>query len=190
MSNLPQTLGELRRSQQFSEAASAQPAREGRDARQSHGRACVRAGPSSPASSATTTRSSRRSSTRSCRGTISFFWDCADRRRAASCAPSPVCSIRTLPYLRGCEIHDNPYAPICRRCRELLAQQSRRGADRVSHAGRALRREAGDARRHHRRPDRRHRSHQGGQGRSRTGQRVHRALRVAAARQSRHLRHQ
>src|SRR5271169_2075965 len=27
-----------------------------------------------------------------------------------------------LPYLRGCEIHDNPYAPICRRCRELLAQ--------------------------------------------------------------------
>ena len=26
-----------------------------------------------------------------------------------------------LPYLHGCEIHDNPYAPICRRCRELLA---------------------------------------------------------------------
>ena len=26
-----------------------------------------------------------------------------------------------LPYLRGCEIHDNPYAPICRRCHELLA---------------------------------------------------------------------
>jgi magnesium chelatase subunit I len=26
-----------------------------------------------------------------------------------------------LPYLRGCEIHDNPYQPICRRCRELLA---------------------------------------------------------------------
>jgi magnesium chelatase subunit I len=26
-----------------------------------------------------------------------------------------------LPYLSGCEIHDNPYAPICRRCRELLA---------------------------------------------------------------------
>jgi magnesium chelatase subunit I len=26
-----------------------------------------------------------------------------------------------LPYLLGCEIHDNPYAPICRRCRELLA---------------------------------------------------------------------
>ena len=25
------------------------------------------------------------------------------------------------PYVRGCEIHDNPYEPICRRCRELLA---------------------------------------------------------------------
>jgi magnesium chelatase subunit I len=23
-----------------------------------------------------------------------------------------------MPYLAGCEIHDNPYAPICRRCRE------------------------------------------------------------------------
>jgi len=27
------------------------------------------------------------------------------------------------PYVAGCEIHDNPYAPICRRCRELLARQ-------------------------------------------------------------------
>ena len=26
-----------------------------------------------------------------------------------------------MPYLAGCEIHDNPYDPICRRCRELLA---------------------------------------------------------------------
>ncbi|PYX95626.1 MAG: magnesium chelatase [Acidobacteria bacterium] len=26
------------------------------------------------------------------------------------------------PYIEGCEIHDNPYAPICRRCRELVAQ--------------------------------------------------------------------
>ena len=33
-----------------------------------------------------------------------------------------------MPYLRGCEIHDNPYDPICRRCRELLADQSRRRA--------------------------------------------------------------
>jgi magnesium chelatase subunit I len=25
-----------------------------------------------------------------------------------------------MPCIAGCEIHDNPYAPICRRCRELL----------------------------------------------------------------------
>jgi magnesium chelatase subunit I len=28
-----------------------------------------------------------------------------------------------MPYLAGCEIHDNPYAPICRRCRTLVAEQ-------------------------------------------------------------------
>src|SRR6266496_291660 len=27
------------------------------------------------------------------------------------------------PYIAGCEVHDNPYAPICRRCRELIAKQ-------------------------------------------------------------------
>jgi magnesium chelatase subunit I len=25
-----------------------------------------------------------------------------------------------MPYISGCEIHDNPYAPICRRCREMF----------------------------------------------------------------------
>jgi len=25
-----------------------------------------------------------------------------------------------LPYIAGCEIHDNPYAPLCSRCRELV----------------------------------------------------------------------
>jgi magnesium chelatase subunit I len=28
-----------------------------------------------------------------------------------------------MPYLVGCEIHDNPYAPICRQCREQVAEQ-------------------------------------------------------------------
>src|SRR5437762_12444501 len=28
---------------------------------------------------------------------------------------------RHAPYIAGCEIHDNPYAPICKRCRNLLA---------------------------------------------------------------------
>jgi magnesium chelatase subunit I len=27
-----------------------------------------------------------------------------------------------MPYVEGCEIHDNPYHPICRRCRDLLAE--------------------------------------------------------------------
>jgi magnesium chelatase subunit I len=27
-----------------------------------------------------------------------------------------------MPYVEGCEIHDNPYAPICRRCREMVAK--------------------------------------------------------------------
>ena len=28
-----------------------------------------------------------------------------------------------MPYVAGCEIHDNPYEPICRRCRELIARE-------------------------------------------------------------------
>jgi len=28
-----------------------------------------------------------------------------------------------LPFIAGCEIHDNPYQPICKRCRELVAAQ-------------------------------------------------------------------
>src|SRR5690348_1600210 len=27
-----------------------------------------------------------------------------------------------MPYISGCEIHDNPYAPICRRCIDLIAE--------------------------------------------------------------------
>src|SRR5216684_5718305 len=30
------------------------------------------------------------------------------------------------PYIAGCEIHDNPYQPICRRCRDLIAEQGER----------------------------------------------------------------
>src|ERR1700693_2651310 len=28
-----------------------------------------------------------------------------------------------IPYIAGCEIHDDPLAPICRACRDLLAEQ-------------------------------------------------------------------
>src|SRR5258707_11768675 len=27
------------------------------------------------------------------------------------------------PYIKGCEIRDNPYASICKRCRDLVAEQ-------------------------------------------------------------------
>src|SRR5882724_5729532 len=27
-----------------------------------------------------------------------------------------------MPYVEGCEIHDSPYRPICRRCRDLVAE--------------------------------------------------------------------
>ena len=30
-----------------------------------------------------------------------------------------------MPYVAGCEIHDNPYAPICRRCRDEIAEARR-----------------------------------------------------------------
>ena len=28
-----------------------------------------------------------------------------------------------VPFIAGCELHDNPYAPLCRRCKNLLAEQ-------------------------------------------------------------------
>jgi magnesium chelatase subunit I len=28
-----------------------------------------------------------------------------------------------MPYVQGCEIHDNPYEPICRRCKTLVAEK-------------------------------------------------------------------
>src|SRR5438445_13756033 len=28
-----------------------------------------------------------------------------------------------VPYIAGCEIHDNPYDPICSRCRELIKRE-------------------------------------------------------------------
>ena len=28
-----------------------------------------------------------------------------------------------MPFVEGCEIHDNPYTPICRRCRMLIEEK-------------------------------------------------------------------
>jgi magnesium chelatase subunit I len=95
-----------------------------------------------------------------------------------------------MPYIAGCEIRDNPYDPICRRCREAVCRSRRRDAHRLSDSRSALCGEAGHAGRDHRRPDRRYRPHQSGARRTRTLERVHGSLRPAAARQSRHLRHQ
>ena len=66
-----------------------------------------------------------------------------------------------LPYIAGCEIRDNPFAPICRRCRDLVREKGDDTPIAWLDARRALRGEAGDAGRDHRRHDRRHRSHQG-----------------------------
>ena len=65
------------------------------------------------------------------------------------------------PYIAGCEIHDNPYAPICRRCRDLVAETGDDTPIAWLHRDAALRGKAGHAGRDHRRHDRRHRSDQG-----------------------------
>src|ERR1700746_2525864 len=31
-----------------------------------------------------------------------------------------------MPYLAGCEVHDNPYAPICKRCRDEVERMGDR----------------------------------------------------------------
>ena len=33
------------------------------------------------------------------------------------------CWMSRLPYVAGCEIRDNPYVPLCRRCRDLIAEK-------------------------------------------------------------------
>ena len=66
-----------------------------------------------------------------------------------------------MPFITGCEIRDNPYAPICRSCREEVARLNRCNANFLSHPRRPLRGETGHTRCHHRRLNRRYRSHQG-----------------------------
>ena len=35
------------------------------------------------------------------------------------------------PYIAGCEIRDNPYHPLCARCRDLVSREGRRNACRL-----------------------------------------------------------
>ncbi len=120
MSNLPQTLSELRRSQQFSEPRVRN--RRVKDEMRDNLMVRVRgAGPVFP-------------------GIVGYddtvvpqivnavlsrhnFILLGLRGQAKSRILRALTSLLdpALPYIRGCEIHDNPYAPICRRCRELLA---------------------------------------------------------------------
>ena len=58
------------------------------------------------------------------------------------------------PEVAGCEIHDDPYAPVCVRCRRLGGRARRRPADQLAAPRRPLHREAGHARHLGRRPDR------------------------------------
>ena len=46
------------------------------------------------------------------------------RRRAGSCARSPRCSIRKCRICAAARSTTIPMQPICRRCRELLAEMS------------------------------------------------------------------
>ena len=95
-----------------------------------------------------------------------------------------------IPVVPGCEIHDDPLAPLCAACRARVAAGGRRAADRLARPRRALRREAGDAGRDDCRHDRRPRSDQGGARRPAALRRADDALRAAAAGQPRHLRDQ
>ena len=37
-----------------------------------------------------------------------------------------------VPFIAGCEIHDNPYQPICRQCRDLIAEKGDDTPDRLA----------------------------------------------------------
>src|SRR6202162_4009608 len=56
------------------------------------------------------------------RGTISFCWGCAGRPKTRTLRALTTLLDPHMPYVAGCEIRDNPYAPICRRCREEIAR--------------------------------------------------------------------
>ena len=114
---LGRTLGELKAER----SGPAEPVRD--EMRRNLLRKMRRARRSSRACWATTTPSCRRSSTRSCRGTTSSCWACAARPRPGCCAALTTLLDPQLPAVAGCEIHDDPFRPICRRCRDLLAER-------------------------------------------------------------------
>jgi hypothetical protein len=76
--------------------------------------------------------------------------------------PRSHCAARRAPALhRRLRDSRQPLCPLCKRCRDLLAELRRRHAHRLASPRRALRRKARHARRHRCRSGRRSRSHQG-----------------------------
>ena len=138
---------------------------------------------SSPASSATTTRSCRRSSTpilsRAQLHPARAARSGEDAAAARAGRPARRRRFRSSP---GCEIHDDPLAPLCAACRARVATEGDDLPIALAAARAALRREARDAGRHDRRHDRRRRSDQGRARRPRARRRADDALRPAAAR--------
>ena len=49
--------------------------------------------------------------------------------------PSPTCSTNGCPVVAGSELNDDPYAPISRQARDLVAERGDDDADRLAAAG-------------------------------------------------------
>ena len=94
-----------------------------------------------------------------------------------------------MPIVAGSEIHDDPFKPVSKYARDLVAAAGRRHADRLDRPRRALSRKARHARRDHRRLDRRGRHDQARRG-PLSLERADDAFRPDSADQPRHLLHQ
>ena len=115
--NKPQTIGELRASRL------PRPLRQGGDAQEPHQEDSARARPSSPTSSATRRPSSPRSRTPSSPARTSSCSASAARPRPASPASLVTLLDEEVPAIAGCEINDDPFDPICQRCRATVEDE-------------------------------------------------------------------
>ncbi len=94
-----------------------------------------------------------------------------------------------MPAIAGCEINDNPFAPICQACRQAVAERGDKAEIAWIPRATPVRREARHPRHHDRRPHRRGRPDQGRRGPLPRGRADH-SLRARAADQPRDLRDQ
>ena len=187
--DLPRTLGELRRSR-FSEERLCRPFRKGRNSRK----------PDLPLAAKRTAvsghrriRRHRSAAGRQCRSVAAQFHSAGPARPGQDATDPHAHDVtgRVLPYVAGCEIHDNPYRPICRRCRDTASPRwatKRRSLGCIATSATS---------RNWRRPDVTIADMIGDIDPIKAARRGHNIsrradhpLRSAAARQSRHLRHQ